>query len=186
MQLAHSHVAALTNGLAQHEVVVSGDFAVDNFTALVAQPHEPHKHVSQVQTPRQFGHRQSTQPQPEAFAVSRFEFAKPKAPAQTNVAAARTAGIEKVFMVFLSMKMDRKRNESNHRMSQFDPFNSAICREEPVTKVRRIPPHLSWGRRETQSSSCAKPVECLPRTNRLEVTASTAGLSWKSAAAAHS
>jgi hypothetical protein len=134
VQLAHSHVAALTNGLAQHEVVVSGDFAVDNFTALVAQPHEPHKHVSQVQTPRQFGHRQSTQPQPEAFAVSRFEFAKPKAPAQTNVAAARTAGIEKVFMVFLSMKMDRKRNESPNvsvRSVQFSHLQRRASNEGP-------------------------------------------------------
>jgi hypothetical protein len=56
VQLAQSQAAALTNGLAQHEVVVSGDFAADNFAALVAQPQDPHKHVSQVQTPVQFGH----------------------------------------------------------------------------------------------------------------------------------
>jgi hypothetical protein len=112
VQLAQSHAAALTNGLAQQEAGVCDDFAVDNFTALVAQPHDPHMQVSQVQTPVQLGHRQSTQPQLEAFAVSRFEFAKPKAPAHASVAAANTAGIEKVVMVFLAMKMVRNGNES--------------------------------------------------------------------------
>ena len=100
VQLPQSQAAALTKVFAQHEVVF-GDIAAGDFAVLVAHPQDPHKHVSQLQTPVQFGHRQSTQPQPAVFAASKFEFAKPNAPAQANVAAARTAGIEKVVMVLL-------------------------------------------------------------------------------------
>jgi hypothetical protein len=96
---------------------------VDNFTAFVAQPHEPQRHVSQLQTPEQSEHRQSTQSQPEVFAVSRFEFAKLKAPAHANVAAASTAGIEKAFMVLLSMRMVGKRNEIPNVAVRFVQFS---------------------------------------------------------------
>lgn len=121
-QLPQSQAAVLACGLAQHEVA-TGDLTGSDFAELVAQPQDSHKQDSQVQTPVQFGHRQSTHPQPEAFAVSRFEFAKPKAPAHASVAAAKTAGMEKVFMVLLSMRMVRKQNESSNVSVRFVQFS---------------------------------------------------------------
>lgn len=63
--------------------------------AVDAVEHVPLGQASQVQaSPEQSGHRQSTQPQSAAFAIVALEFAKPTAPAQINVAVARTAGME--------------------------------------------------------------------------------------------
>lgn len=87
---AQAAAAVAVAGFAQQERVW-GCVAKDLAVAATQAPGQS----SQRQTsPEQSGHRQSAQPQSAAFAIVVLEFAKPIAPAQINVAVARTAGME--------------------------------------------------------------------------------------------
>lgn len=111
------------------------DFAASvALAAVVAQPQVPHSQVSQLQTPVQFGHWQSTQPQDAALAEATLPSANPNTPAQAKVAAARTAGMENVLMIFSLIENGRKTKLNRNVIP--DQLISAICKEERAMKTR--------------------------------------------------
>lgn len=88
---AQAAAGVVAAGFAQHEPV-RGCAAKE---VVDTTEHVPLGQATQVQAlPEQSGHWQSTQPQSAAFTTVALEFAKPIAPAQINVAVARTAGME--------------------------------------------------------------------------------------------